>query len=86
MKNFVSLSIAMPTEGFDIEKLDAEKFAANIRRNVIDAMEDGVKVMVEVFDHDGTGSDSIESDNKELTVDDFASEIASAFSDPTSYN
>jgi hypothetical protein len=86
MKKFVSLSIAMPTEGFDVERLDAAKFAANICRNVVDSMEDGVKVTVDVFDHDGTGNDSIESDNEELTVDDFASEISDAFGDPTSYN
>lgn len=84
MKKFVNLSIAMPTEGEGV--LNAQKFAENIKRNVKAVMEDGVKVSVEVFDHNGTGNDSIDSDNDELTVEDFTDEISAAFSDPTSYD
>lgn len=85
--SFIKLFVAMPTDGEGIEKLNADKFSKNIHANVKREWGDDVRVTVEVFDHDGTGEDSVKT-SKDIEVDesDFVDAVSDAFCDPTSYD
>jgi len=84
---FIKLHVAIPTDGEGIEKLNADKFAENIQKNVKAKWSDDVKVSVEVFDHDGTGEDFVKT-SKDIEADesDFVDAISEAFSDSSSYD
>lgn len=86
----ISVSVAMPTEGEYIEKLNSAKFEENIK-NELQKYFPGVKISVNVFSHDGTGEDEIHSpaeyEDGRTDVENVLSDaISNAFSDETSYD
>ena len=59
--NKISVSIAMPTTGEDLEHLDPGLFEENITAELKHMFPDCPKILVNVFRHDGTGEDKIYS-------------------------
>ena len=88
--NKISVSIAMPTTGENIEYLSPELFEKNITAELKHMFPDCPKILVNVFRHDGTGKDKIyfpKSDDDEY--DYFrcalANAVEEAFVDEASY-
>ena len=88
--NKISVSIAMPTTGESIEYLDPGLFERNIEAELKHMFPDCPKILVNVFEHDGTGEDKIYSPKPD---DDeynhfrcaLAKAVAEAFVDEASY-
>lgn len=70
--------IAMPTESEGAENLHIDRFAHNIREGLY---EQYPGLIVEVFEHDGTGED----DYSTCDPDDVREAVSDALSDPDSY-
>lgn len=90
----IEFKIAMPTDGEGIEKLNAAKYEKAIL-NELNGQFGNVKVSVDVFQHDGTGQDSISIDGvdqrEELELRDRAEmllpdALEHAYSDPDNYD
>jgi len=87
--NKISVSIAMPTTGKDLEHL-AEMFERNIEAKLKLMFPDCPKILVNVFEHDGTGVDEIYSpkpddDEYDYFLSVLANAIRDVFADETSY-
>ena len=70
--------IAMPTEGENVENLHIDRFAHNIREGLYGKYPG---LIVEVFEHDGTGEDDYSTCDPDIVTD----AVSDAFSDPDSY-
>ena len=88
--NKISVSIAMPTTGEDLEHLDPELFERNITAELKHIFPDCPRIRVNVFEHDGTGVDEIycpvpEDDEYDYFLSALADAVGDAFADETSY-
>ena len=70
--------IAMPTEGENVENLHIDRFVHNIREGLYGKYPG---LIVEVFEHDGTGEDDYSTCDPDIVTD----AVSDAFSDPDSY-
>jgi hypothetical protein len=95
MSTKISFKIAMPTDGENVEKLNADKFEKEIAEYLNDAFGNDVLVSVNVFSHDGTGSDRISisgaDQSTEYDLRDHAEQlmpeaVSNAFSNPDNYD
>lgn len=87
--NKISVSIPMPHEGEDIEHLDRLLFEDNIKAELRKTYPEA-KIYINVFEHDGTGTDEIYSPSEDdEDYDQFVSiltdAVAAAFCDEASY-
>ena len=88
--NKISVSIAMPTTGESIEHLEPELFEKNITAELKYMFPDCPKILVNVFEHDGTGEDEIYSpkpddDEYDYFLSALADAVGEAFADEASY-
>ena len=88
--NRISVSIAMPTTGEDLEHLDCELFKENIVAELKCIFPDCPRIQVNVFEHNGTGVDEIYSpksddDEYDYFVCALANAVGDAFADESSY-
>ena len=88
--NRISVSIAMPTTGEDLEHLDCELFEENILAELKRIFPDCPRIRVNVFEHNGTGVDEIYSpksddDEYDYFVCALANAVGDAFADESSY-
>lgn len=81
-KKTINLTVAMPTDGDGIEKLNADKFATNIANNLRDQNSD-YRYSVEVIENDGTAEDDLDEVPDSV---DAVDAISTAFSDESSYD
>ena len=86
----ISVSIAMPTTGEDLEHLEPELFERNIEAELKLMFPDCPKILVNVFEHDGTGVDEIYSpkpddDEYDYFLSALADAVGEAFADESSY-
>jgi len=58
--NTIKFTVAMPTEGEDIENLNAQKYANYILRELRAEFNGEYRVSVEVIDNDGTAESRVE--------------------------
>ena len=88
--NKISVSIAMPTTGEDLEHLDPGLFEENITAELKHMFPDCPKILVNVFRHDGTGEDKIYSpkpddDEYDYFLSALTDAVGEAFADEASY-
>ena len=88
--NKISVSIAMPITGEDLEHLDPGLFEENITAELKHMFPDCPKILVNVFRHDGTGEDKIycpvpEDDEYDYFLSALTDAVGEAFADEASY-
>ena len=88
--NKISVSIAMPTTGEDLEHLEPELFERNIEAELKLMFPDCPRIRVNVFDHDGSGEDEIycpvpEDDEYDYFRCALANAVGDAIADESSY-